>query len=123
MVSMKKYFLGFLLLLAFLQPLVVNVLVSNVKEHPFHTLSFKSPFKKAPATKSFGLDSVILDIDDDDEFSENEKKSIDSKDYYLQPAYCLSVYKKDNSINKARANTISSYSNRPLFILWSVFRI
>ena len=120
---MKKYLLGFLLLLAFLQPLVVNLLVSNGQEHPVHILAFKSPIKKAPATKSFGLDSVIIDIDDDDEFSDNERKQNDSKDYFLQPQYCLAKYIKDNSVHSEKATITTPHSNRPLFILWSVFRI
>ena len=120
---MKKYLLGFLLLLAFLQPMVVNVLVSNGQGHPLHTLAFKSPVKKAPATKSFGLDNVILDIDDDDEFSENEVNENDSKDYFLKSQYCLGYYNKDNSVHSEKATINITHSNRPLFILWSVFRI
>lgn len=120
---MKKYLLGFLLLLAFLQPLVVNVLVSNGQGHPIHALAFKSPVKKAPATNSFGLDNVILDIDDDDEFSENEGNENDSKDYFLAPQYCLVYYNKDNAVHSEKAVINTPHSNRPLFILWSVFRI
>lgn len=123
MLSMKKFLLGFLLLLAFLQPLVVNLLVSNGQEHQLHTLAFKSPIKKAPATKSIGLDFVILDIDDEDEFSNNEGNENDSKDYFLQPAYCFAIYNNDNSAHSEKATVSTPHSNRPLFILWSVFRI
>ncbi len=119
---MKKYLLGFLLLLAFVQPLVVNMLVNNAQAHSLHTLIIKSPVKKLPATKSFGLDSVIIDLDDD-EITEIETKE------HLSDVYCQynldEAYLKTHTVLATlKSNEFQTkHSSKPLYILWNVFRI
>ena len=120
---MKKYLLGFLLLLAFVQPLVVNMLVYNAQAHSFHTLIIKSPVKKAPPTKSFGFDSVILDLDDDDEITEIETKETSAEvycHYNLDEAYL----KQHTILATLKSNDFQTkHSSKPIYILWNVFRI
>lgn len=120
--DMKKYLLGFLLLLAFVQPLVVNMLVYNAQAHSIHALAIKSPVKKLPTTKSFGIDSVIIDLDDD-EITEIETKEHSSEVYchhnldeaYLKQHTVLATLKSNDFQTK--------HSSKPLYILWNVFRI
>ena len=119
---MKKYLLGFLLFLTFIQPLVVNMLIYNAKQQTVHTISFKSPLKKAPSSNSFGLDTVLIDLDDDD----NSEKELNDHQtdifcqYDIQEAY-LKEHATLASIKTAYAPL--KHSNKPLYILWSVFRI
>ena len=119
---MKKYFLGFLLLLSFIQPLAVNMLVSNAKGHSLHTFALKSPTKKLPATKTLGIDSVLLDIDDD-ENTDSEVQKQDAYFYSLQSSFgrnlSFSVIK--NSVKAHLAFT--EIPSKPIYILWNVFRI
>jgi hypothetical protein len=119
---MKKYLLGFLMLLAFIQPLVVNVLVYNAQERTFHNFAIKSPVKKLPATKSFGIDSIIIDLDDE------EVAEADNKDYQTD-LFCQAnleeAYVKVHSDLATLKSTSAplKHSSKPLYILWSVFRI
>ena len=119
---MKKYLLGFLMLLAFIQPLVVNVLVYNAQERTFHNFAIKSPVKKLPATKSFGIDSIIVDLDDD-EVAEVDNKEHQTDLFYqsnLEEAY-VRVHSKLATLKSTSAPL--KHSSKPLYILWSVFRI
>jgi len=119
---MKKYLLGFLLLLVFVQPLVVNVLVYNTQAKTVHSFAFKSPIKKIPATKSFGIDSIIIDLDDE-EVAEADNKGYQT-DLFCQ-ANLEEAYVKVHSDLAALKSTSAplKHSSKPLYILWSVFRI
>lgn len=119
---MKKYFLGLLLLLAFIQPLVVNVLVYNAHGYLFHGLTIKSPVKKAPASKSLGVDSVIIDFDDDEVNEEENKDS--STDLYCQYNMNDASFYAHSPLTTLKGTALQfKHINKPLYILWSVFRI
>jgi hypothetical protein len=119
---MKKYLLGLLLLLAFVQPLVVNMLVYNAQARTFHSFVVKSPVKKAPTSKNFGIDSIIVDLDDDDVAEANNKEY--QTDLFsqsnLEEAY-VRVHSKLATLKSTSAPL--KHSSKPLYILWSVFRI
>jgi len=98
------------------------MLIYNAKQQIVHTLSFKSPLKKVPSANSFGLDTVLVDLDDDD----NSEKELNDHQtdvfcqYDIQEAYAKS-HSTLASIKMADAPL--KHSNKPLYILWSVFRI
>lgn len=119
---MKKYLLGFLLLLAFLQPMVANVLFYNTQGHQIHGIAFKSPIKKAPTTKSFGVDSILIELDDDD-ISETETETNHSEWYCQNNDHLINNWSNTELVNLKYSSTKLKHSSKPLYILWSVFRI
>lgn len=117
---MKKYLLSLLLLLAFLQPLVANVVFYNTQDHQIHNISIKSPIKKIPSSKSFGLDSILIDLDDDD-ITESENANSDW--YYQKNSHFIRSWANFELVTLKPSSPKLKHSSKPLYILWSVFRI
>ena len=110
------------MLLAYLQPLVVNAFVFNINQKTPTNTKNAHFTNNLPASQAFFVESVLLDMDDDDDILASEKKNTVS-DLYKNTTFlsCLFI------INKER-NNFTIYSpkypvNKPLYILWRVFRI
>lgn len=118
----RRYILGILMLMAYLQPLVVNALVFNINEKTPSNTNNSHITNNPPAKHAFLVESVLLDIDDDDDLLVSEKKNTES-DLYKNTIFLHSSF----TINKARVHFIEyphKYPvSKPLYILWRVFRI
>lgn len=116
---MRKYILGVLMLLAYLQPLVANALVFNTNDSFFHLNSPSHFSKDLPSSKSLMVESILIDIDDDDELSE-PSSDLCLLDNINSAAFNAQIIKSNQTI---AVDSKIKHSSKPLYILWSVFRI
>ena len=119
---MKRYLIGILVLFILFQPLITKALVNNNISCPLGTFSkelLDVNHQKGPIHL---MDSIVLDAEDEDEFSEFE--NFDSNEApvleYTSIMHNACNVAHFNFTGKAANN---AYSNKPLYILWSVFRI
>jgi hypothetical protein len=120
---MKKYILGILMLVAYLQPLVVNALVLEINTNVFHHNNPYDFSKSQPVGKNFELDAVVGDFDDEDESPETVLKHINA-DVYIQRSFEIAYLNDhDTTASLKSKETQLKHSTKPIYILWSVFRI
>lgn len=120
---MKKYILGILMLLAYLQPLVVNALVFETNNNKFHHNDQNDFSKRQPVGKNFELDAVVADFDDEDESPETELKHINADEYIQRSFEIAYLNYHDTTASLKSKETQLKHSTKPIYILWSVFRI
>jgi len=120
---MKRYFLGILMFLILFQPLVTKALANRVESYPNSTFSkeqLQAKHQEIPATL---FENLVLDAEDEDDLSELENHT--SQEAILiktiSPANFYSTYNIGIALNSN--NGRSQSSSKPLYILWSVFRI
>jgi hypothetical protein len=120
---MKKFLLGILTLLLFLQPLASKALAFNTASYP-KNINFHQEFQsKKQESPSPIIENLVLDAEDEDEFSELETSSCE--DTIVCQAANLSyssLCSKQAAITYSKEVSRACY-NKPLYILWSVFRI
>jgi hypothetical protein len=120
---MKKQLLGILLILLFLQPLVSNALAYHSIHNPAlvsHKLNFSKGNSSLPNCL---METLVLEAEDEDELFEAENATnptvlIFSNQYKENKFFPQKLAIHFNSIN-----TQYRSATKPLYILWSVFRI
>ena len=111
------------MLMTLFQPLVSRAMANKVESYPNNTPSkeyFKATHHEVPATF---LDNFVFDAEDEDDLSEFD--NLASPDAIaiqtIGPAYFY--FKHNNALVSISNNDILTYASKPLYILWSVFRI
>ena len=120
---MKKYVLGILLVFVFMQPLASRALAYHNAANSTCILSTSS-FSKENSNKS-GLiaEGCILDADDEDEFSDSEPKNNISEFVLENHIYTNRfIFSTHTFLNKTYTY-VDRNASKPLYVLWSVFRI
>ena len=111
------------MILLFLQPLATKALAFSAVSFPKNAFSqdqLQSNKKESPAPV---LETVMLDVEDEDELSEldthsNEHTFICLSANFSKASCCLA---QATPIDKKEAK--GAYADEPLYLLWSVFRI
>jgi hypothetical protein len=120
---MRKYVFAILLVFVFMQPLVSKALVYNNTPFSINAHTERSISKSTPTTPGLLMENFIAELEDEDEFSDS---------YNLSSVNELLVEKQFGSIKYNAVNasihlngylTPYSIASKPLYILWSVFRI
>jgi hypothetical protein len=120
---MRKYVFAILMVFVFMQPLVSKALVYNNTCYSTNALTEKIISKSNPSTPALLVENFIAELDDEDEFSASENKS-NVNELIIQNQFCSTKYKAVNaSIHLSSYLTPYSCASKPLYILWSVFRI
>ena len=113
---MKRYLVGILIILTCLQPFVANALLLN----PIVNASFTKYVPKISKSTSNqhreSVEAIVLDEDEEDE------EQLSSTDLGSITSFILKVYFKEKPTISLFTTKVK-HSNKPLFILWSVFRI
>lgn len=110
------------MLLAYLQPLVVNALVFDINPKTSNNTKNAHFTNNFPASQAFFVESVLLDMDDDEDILTSEKKNTVS-DLYKNTTFFSCLF----TINKERDNFTIYFPkhpiSKPLYILWRAIRI
>lgn len=120
---MRKYVFAILLIFVFMQPLVSKALVYNntpysIKAHTEHSIS-----KSSPTTPGLLMENFIAELEDEDEFSDSYNLS-SANELFIEKQFGSIKYNAVNaSIHLNGYLTPYSIASKPLYILWSVFRI
>ena len=113
---MKKYILGILIILTCLQPFVANALLLNPIVNASFTKYVSKISKSTSNQRQESVEAIVLDEDEEDE------EQLSSTDLLAVTSYLHKVYFKERQ-SKLLFDTKIQHSSKPLFILWSVFRI
>jgi hypothetical protein len=120
---MKKLVLGFLFVLVFLQPLAskaleyFNIHNSNLSKSGFSVSKDKSP------SSSLTLENIVLEEDDDDDFTVAENESNISEWILENHSNTYKIF--EDSFSKSIRNyaTQSIFTKKPIYILCQHFLI
>ena len=120
---MRKYVFAILMVFVFMQPLVSKALVYNNTPYSINALTEKIISKSNPPTPGLLVENFIVELDDEDEFSASENKS-SVNELMIQNQFGSTKYSAYNSTIHLNSH-LTPYSSvsKPLYILWSVFRI
>lgn len=120
---MRKYVFAILMVFVFMQPLVSKALVYNNTPYSINALTEKIISKSNPSTPGLLVENFIVELDDEDEFSASENKS-SVNELMIQNQFGSTKYSAYNSTIHLNSH-LTPYSSvsKPLYILWSVFRI
>ena len=111
------------MLLAYLQPLVVNALVFDNNSHLKSPITQSNISKTQPIEKALSVEAIFVDLDDEDDFSESETKNVNT-DIYCQCSFIDAYLKVHSTLATLNSTDFQlKHSSKPLYILWSVFRI
>ncbi len=120
---MRKYVFAILLAFVFMQPLASRALAYNNTPYPSNALTKLSISKNNPSTPSLLVENFIAELDDEDEFSDSENKS-SVNELILESQFGSAMYNASNpTIHLNSYLTPYSCASKPLYILWSAFRI
>ena len=120
---MKKYIYGLFIVLLIIQPLVSKAIVYHNIHHSVNARNEQIISSAIPPSSTLLSENFILDLDDDDEFSETENKT-NFNDLILNDQFkiCNFTY-FDTFIVSHNDTSQNIYQGKSLCILWCVFRI
>ena len=120
---MKRYLLGILMLLILFQSLASKALANRVESYSSSAFSreyIQDTHQEFPATL---FENFVLDAEDEDDLSELENY-ISQETIDIQTTGPTHFYYTPNvGITLNSNNSRSECASKPLYILWSVFRI
>ena len=120
---MRKYVFAILLVFVFMQLFASKALLYNKTQYPANALTEKIISKSNPSTPDLLVENFIVELDDEDEFSASENKS-SVNELMIQNQFGSTKYSAYNpTIHLNSHLTPYSSASKPLYILWSVFRI
>jgi hypothetical protein len=119
---MNRYILGIITLLFFLQPLATKAIAFNAASFPINNISHQQLQSNNQESPHLLIENLLLDAEDEDEFFEQENNSSEDIIVCLPARITYStLFSKQDAIFYIQ--DASPANSKPLYILWSVFRI
>lgn len=120
---MNRYILGLITLLLFLQPLATKALAFNAASYPQNIISQQLLQSNKQESPTPIIENIVLDVEDEDEFSELENNSCEDVVACQTPGVPFSSLCSKQAAITYNKEVLRACYKEPLYILWSVFRI